>query len=323
MNTVLDLIEAFRRSKVMFAAVKLGVFDRTPITAERLAAELPSDPRATALLLDACVSLQLLHRDEDLYRNSSDADRYLRKNSPETVAGYVLYSNDVLWRLWAHLDDAVVEGSNRWPQAFGTEGPIFSHFFKTEESMRTFLMGLHGLGQLGSPAVVAVHGLATCRHFVDLGGGTGHLALAFLDRYPHAKATVFDLPNVIPLAREMTRGRVECIAGDFFADPLPPADCYAVSRILHDWSEAKIAVLLDKIHAALPENGVLLIGEMLLDGDRRGPVAAFMQSVNMLTCTEGRERTAEEYEALCRRAGFREFRAIRTGNPSDSMLAVK
>lgn len=323
MNTVLDLLEGFRRSKTMFAAAKIGVFDATPASAAALAQTFAADERAMTLLLDACVSLGLLERDGDIYSNTRDADLYLRKASPETVVGYVLYSNDVLWRLWAHLEDAVREGTHRWPQAFGLEGPIFSHFFKTEESMRTFLTGLHGLGRLGSPAVVDAFDLSGYRNFVDLGGGTGHLALAFVERYPGAKATVFDLPKVIPLAREMTNGRVDCVGGDFFADPLPEADCYAVSRILHDWSPEKIGRLLRKIHEALPLGGALLIGEMLLDDDRRGPVSAYMQSVNMLTCTEGQERTAAEYEALCRAAGFREVRSKRTGTPSDAVLAVK
>jgi acetylserotonin N-methyltransferase len=323
MNRVVQLLEAFRHSKTMFTAAKLGVFDATPITAQAFAAQLHADPRATTLLLDACVSIGLLTRDGDQYTNTADSDEYLRGDSPRTLAGYVLYSNDVLWQLWAHLDGAVREGTHRWPQAFGMEGPIFSHFFKTEESMRTFLTGLHGLGLLGSPAVIAAHDLSRFHRFVDLGGGTGHLALSFIAQHPHASAAVFDLPRVMPLAREMTQGRVECIAGDFFADDLPAADCYALSRILHDWSAEKIHRLLAKVYAALPEGGGLLIGEMLLDDDRRGPVSALMQSLSMLTCTEGQERSAAEYEALCRAAGFREVCAKRTGTPSDAVLAIK
>jgi acetylserotonin N-methyltransferase len=234
-----------------------------------------------------------------------------------------LYSSNVLWKLWDHLPDAVREGTHRWPQAFGMQGPIFSHFFNTDEAMRTFLTGLHGFGMLSSPQAIAAHELSGVRHFVDLGGGTGHLALAFLDRYPGARATVFDLPQVVPLTREITGGRVATMAGDFFADTLPEADCYAVARILHDWSEPKIHALLAKIYAALPEGGLLLICEMLVNEARTGPTRALMQSLNMLTCTEGQERTAAEYDALCKAAGFRETRAVVTGAPVDAVLAVK
>lgn len=322
-TTVTDLIEAFRRSKTMFAGVRLGIFDRTPISAEQLTRELDSDRRATELLLDGCVSLGFLRREGDLYVNEPEAETYLKRDSPDTLVGYILYSNSVLWHLWAHLEDAVREGTHRWPQAFGLDGPIFSHFFRTEEARRTFLTGLHGFGMLGSSKAVSAHDLSKYKTFADLGGGTGHLALAFADRYPGSRSIVFDLAQVIPLAMEFTGGRVECIAGDFFADPLPPTDCYAVCRVLHDWSRVKIENLLAKIHESLPEGGGLLICEQLIDQDHRGPVRALMQSLSMLLCSEGQERTALEYEELCRSAGFREFHAKRTGGPVDAMLAVK
>ena len=318
-----DLLDAFRRSKTMFAALDLGVFEATPTTALQFAAQIQANPRATELLLDACVSLGLLSKSGAQYTNTEESETYLKRSSPHTLAGYALYSHNVLWRLWDHLPDAVREGSHRWPQAFGTDGPIFSHFFKTDESMRTFLTGLHGLGMLSSPQAIAAHDLSEVQHFVDLGGGTGHLALAFLDQYPNARASVFDLPQVIPLTREITQNRVQTIAGDFFTDPLPPADCYAVARILHDWSPPKIATLLTKIHAALPPGGRLLICEMLINDDRTGPARAMMQSLNMLTCTEGQERTAAEYDALCKAAGFSQTTAVVTHSPVDAILAIK
>lgn len=318
-----DLLDAFRRSKTMFAALDLGVFEATPTTADTFAAQIQANPRATELLLDACVSLGLLAKTGTQYANTEESETYLKRSSPHTLAGYALYSHNVLWRLWDHLPDAVREGTHRWPQAFGTDGPIFSHFFKTDESMRTFLTGLHGLGMLSSPQAIAAHDLSEVQHFVDLGGGTGHLALAFLDQYPDARATVFDLPQVIPLTKEITQNRVQTIAGDFFTDPLPPADCYAVARILHDWSPPKIATLLTKIHAALPPGGRLLICEMLINDDRTGPTRAMMQSLNMLTCTEGQERTAAEYDALCKAAGFSQTSAVVTHSPVDAILAIK
>lgn len=320
---VTDLVEAFRRSQAMFSAVELGIFDHTPATAGQLAEKLQTHPQATELLLDSLFALGLLTRADGIYANTEEAHAYLRRESPQSLAGYILYSRTVLWNLWANLADAVREGSNRWQQSFQLEGPIFSHFFRTEESMRTFLKGLHGFGMLSSPQAVAAHDLSTYRRFVDLGGGTGHLALAFLDRYSTATAAVFDLPQVIPLTREITAGRVDCIAGDFFKDELPTADCYALARILHDWDELKIRALLAKIHASLPDKGALLICETLLHDDKSGPVSSFMQSLSMLTCTEGRERSAAEYEALCRAAGFRHVAVARTGAAVDSVLAVK
>lgn len=49
-DNIIELIEAFRRSKTMFAAVNLGIFDGAR----------PADSKALPRLLDACVALGLL-----------------------------------------------------------------------------------------------------------------------------------------------------------------------------------------------------------------------------------------------------------------------
>jgi len=330
-SPVIDLIEAFRRSKTMFAAVALGVFERLergPADAATLAAELDAHGGSLERLLDACVGLGFLRKQEGRYANEPVASVYLCRSSERALTDYILYSNEVLFRLWANLEDAVLEGSHRWKQTFGLDGPIFDHFFKTDEAMRNFLMGMHGFGLLSSPAVVAAFDLGRFHKLVDLGGATGHLAIAACERYPELRGAVFDLPRVIEVARERVgrsraASRIELIAGDFFNDELPEADLFAVGRILHDWSEEKIERLLRKVHAALPSGGGLLIGEKLLAEDKTAPVPALMQSLNMLICAEGRERSLSEYRALLEAAGFADVAGKRTGAPLDAVLGVK
>ncbi len=296
----------------MFAAVSLGIFD----------GERPAGA-AIDRLLDACVSLGLLEKRGGAYVNTAVADEYLRRSSPKTLAGYILYSNSVLYPLWGHLEKAVQEGTHRWKQTFGIDGALFSHFFSTEERKRDFLMGMHGFGMISSPKLVRAFDLSRFHWLLDLGGATGHLALAARHSYPHLRTTLFDLPEVIEFARPHVHEHVELMAGDFFKDPLPPADLYAIGRILHDWGEKKIRCLLARIFNALPPRGALLIAERLIDEDRSGPIGAHMQSLNMLVCTEGRERTLSEYTALLHEAGFGEVSGKVTGAPLDAILAIK
>ena len=185
------------------------------------------------------------------------AATYLTRSSPNTLTGYILYSDRALYPLWGNLEAAIREGTNRWEQTFGGEASIFEHFFRTEEARRDFLSGMNGFGQLSSPAVVAAFDLGRFRRLVDLGGGTGHLALTACARYPQLQGAVFDLPAAISTAREYVGrdtpgGRLALIAGDFFTDPLPEADIFALGRILHDWSEDKIRTLLRKVWERLP-----------------------------------------------------------------------
>jgi acetylserotonin N-methyltransferase len=328
---VLDLLQAFRWSKTMFAALEIGVFDaldREPQTLETLAAHLNCSVDALERLVDACVGLGLLSKTKGTYANTPVAAVYLCRSSPRRLTGYLNWSNGYMWQLWSRLEDAVREGSHRWQQAFGWDGPIFSHFFKSEDTKREFLIGMHGFGLISSPHVASAFDLSRYRTFVDLGGATGHLAMAACERWPNLTGVVFDLPDAVPLAQEFVgqsqvNDRVQIVAGDFFVDSLPQGDVYALGRIVHDWTEAKIDTLLARIYEQLPAGGAVLIAEKLLNDDKSGPRWAQMQSLNMLTCTEGKERTLVEYNQLLSRAGFTKVSGVVLPAPLDAVLAVK
>lgn len=76
-DKIIELIEAFRRSKTMFAAVQLGIFDGAR----------PSDCKELPRLLDACVALGLLEKRDGIYVNTPEADKYLRSGSPDSLTG--------------------------------------------------------------------------------------------------------------------------------------------------------------------------------------------------------------------------------------------
>jgi acetylserotonin N-methyltransferase len=328
---ILELILAFRRSKTMFAAVEFGIFDRLSgqqANAEELAQELAVNSAALSRLLDGCVSLGLLTHTEAGYGNTAVADRFLSTKSPATLNGYIRYSNESLYKLWDRLEDSVREGGHRWTQVFGSRTALFDHYFRSDEAAANFLGGMHGFGQLASPPVVRSFDLSRFTHLVDLGGATGHLAIAACETYPNLRATVLDLPAVEKFARThiarcSAADRIDFVASDFFANDLPVADLYNLGRILHDWSEEKITSLLGKIHRSLPAGGALLIQETVVNADRRGPVPSLMQDLNMLVCTDGRERTFLEYRQLLESVGFTSVDYRLTGSLVDAILAVK
>lgn len=328
---VLRLLEAFRWSQAFFTAVELGLFDllaAAPLPAAEVAATLGSNLPATELLLDSLVVLQLLEKtarpgpDQPLYALLPAAATYCTTQSPDTLNGYALYSRKVLWKLWAELPGAIREGSHRWNAAFGMQGPIFSHFFETPQAMRTFLRGMHGFGQLASPQVVDAVDLSGYQTLCDVGGGTGHLAQAAQSRWPNLTVSVFDLPHVINILAEFSPGVIG-YAGDFFRDPLPVADVYCFCRILHDWNDDTCALLLKKAFDHLPSGGMVLVVEAILAEDHLGPSHAVFQSLNMLSCTEGKERSFSEYQRLLHSAGFTKVGSRHTGAPVDVVYAFK
>src|SRR5207249_4366816 len=125
---IIDLMYAFRTSKVMFTAVRMGVFDRLergPAGADVLAGELSANADALERLLDACAGLGLLEKCDSKYTNSPLASAYLCRSAAGTLAGYVMFSDQALYPMWGNLEDAVREGSNRWRQTFDIGGNMF------------------------------------------------------------------------------------------------------------------------------------------------------------------------------------------------------
>jgi acetylserotonin O-methyltransferase len=329
---VLALLDGFRSSKAMFVAVSLKVFDsleRQPASAGKLATELHVLAEPLERLLDACVGLGLARKDNGVYQNQPVASAYLCRGTPTTLAGYVLYSDKILFALWGYLESAIQRGEPQWTNAFHVEGGIFDHFFRTAEDTQNFLEGMHGLGVLSSPRIVSAFDLSRFQTFVDLGGATGHLAIAACERYPGMRAILFDLPRVIDAVQQQIAASpagqsIECRKGDFFSgEELPEADLFGLGKILHDWPDEKASKLLQAIHAHLPSGGGILLAEKLLREDKSGPLDAQLQSLNMLVCTEGRERTLGEFRALLESAGFVEVRGHITGAPLDAVFAVK
>ncbi len=329
-NPILDLISAYRNSQILFAACELKLFEflQIPQSVQQLVQTQGWNADATERLLDGAVHLGLLTKTGDQYVCNAMSREYLTEASSNSLLGYINYSNAVLWKLWDNLPDAVREGGHRWKQTFGTDGPIFSQIFRTEADKRQFLLGMHSYGLISSPQVVNAVNLGRYRTFCDLGGASGHLAVAACQRWANLRGVVFDLPEVVPLANEMVAKstmakQVDVIAGDFFADELPKADVYAVGRILHDWTEVKIKKLLSRVYEALPTGGMLLIAEKVLYDDKAGPAWSVLQSLSMLLVTEGRERTLGEYATLLESAGFQHVTCTRTNSPLDAISAVK
>jgi SAM-dependent methyltransferase len=154
--------------------------------------------------------------------------------------------------------------------------------------------------------------LSRARMVVDVGGGFGHLAIALLERYPHLRACVLDVPEVIEVAErhaaavdERVRARLSFVAGDMFAD-VPAADTYVVKTVMHDWDDASCVRMLKNCRARLAEGGRILgVDNVLPPMGDTGASATKLLDMLMMLSLPGRERTEAEWHALYAAAGLR------------------
>ena len=95
------------------------------------------------------------------------------------------------------------------------------------------MIGFHGEEP---PAVAAAYDFSSCETVVDVGGGTGNLLAAILERHPRARGILADLPHVIREARTFIerRGftdRVTIEEIDFFGSAVG-GDAYLLSHVI-------------------------------------------------------------------------------------------
>ncbi|XP_049583686.1 probable bifunctional dTTP/UTP pyrophosphatase/methyltransferase protein isoform X2 [Syngnathus scovelli] len=333
LQKIIQLMDGFKASKALFTASKLGVFDllqrRPAMDAVQVAQELQTSVKGTEHLLEACLSLKLLKSTNcktPSYENTELSKRFLLSDAPSSLLGHLAHCNDTVWPLFSHLESAVKEGVQQHHRAFcsKSEDLFQDSIYRSQEVRLRFMKAMHSIAQVTGKAVATAFDLSAFKSACDLGGCTGAMALEFAKAHPGMSVTVFDLPTVVEMSPRFlppcTEEKVTFVAGDFFKDPLPKADLYILARILHDWSDDKVNLLLSKIADACTPGCAVVIAETMLD---EWSTYSTLQSLNMLVQTEGRERTQWDYAALLNKHGFGNTRVVHTRNFLDALLAIK
>jgi spermidine synthase len=165
---------------------------------------------------------------------------------------------------------------------------------------------------------------------LDIGGASGTWTIEFLKAAPYAKATLFDLADVIPLAQKrITEAslskRVSLVAGDFYKNDLPAGvDFVWLSAVTHQNSRKQNCDLFAKIYSALQEDGVLVIRDVVMNKSRTSPKTGALFAVNMLVATAaGGTYTFDEFREDLSYAGFVDATLLYRGEYMDSLIRAK
>jgi len=301
---VLDVARSFQPACVLNAAADLDVFSplhKKPMTAQALAYELGTDPRATAVLLDALVALEFLTKQESFYSVPDNVAKLLTEKSSNNVLPMVRHLANCL-RRWAHLSEVTQSGK---PADCGQS-------VRGEAADQAdFIGGMHNISVPIAAWVVEKLQPLKFGHLLDIGGASGTWTIAFLRAVPEAKATLFDLPAVISIAKRRIAeaglgDRVRLVPGDFYTDDLPDgADIALLGTICHQNSREQNRALFAKVHKALKDGGIVVIRDVVMDPSHTSPEGGALFAVNMLVGTEGGGTyTFNEYRHDLCEAGF-------------------
>ncbi|KNB53421.1 methyltransferase [Streptomyces caatingaensis] len=324
---ILQLTMAFYGSRALISAVELDVFTllaEKPMNAEELCGAAGIHPRGAADFLDALVSLGLLGREDGVYRNSPEADRYLDRRKPGYVGGYARLADTKLFPVWQNLTEALRTGTKQVP----SRGSFFGGY-DDPEAARGFLGAMDAVNSGVARSLAEVVDWARYGSFADLGGARGNLAATLRRAHPHLTATCFDLPQMEPFFREHLdalgmAGQVDFAAGDFFRDELPRTDVFVIGHILHYFDAGQRRDLLARVFEALNPGGAVLVYDRMIDDERKGAPLSLLGSLNMLLTSDGgREYTPSECREWLAAAGFTEVDTVPVSRPDTLAIGRK
>ena len=283
---------AFQKSRIFLTAFELDLFTALSGKSQssvEVAGKLGTDPRATDRLMNALCALELLEKEGERFANTSLADQFLVRHSPLFLAGFGHMVN--LWDTWSTLTEAVYQG-----HAVMGRNEVND---RGDEWLTPFIAAMHARAKNHAPLVVEKLDLEKVSRVLDVGGGSGAFAMAFANAKPGINATVFDLPNVVPLTRgyieaEGLSARVNTLVGDYNLDPLGKGyDLVFLSAIIHSNSPAQNVQLLKKCVEGLNPGGQVVVLDFIMEENRTAPAHGAVFALNMLVGTEAGDTFTE------------------------------
>jgi hypothetical protein len=291
----------------MVAGMQLDLFTPLgtgPMSAEQLAEALGVKPAKFTQLLHALVAAGLLTIKDGCFANTPEADFFLVRGKPAYLGGrHAFYT-------------ARYQETMQTAASIRTGHPQAKLDFASmpSKALETYLRGLHPGTIAAGRDLVTRADFSSYRHLLDVGGGSGGLALAVAAACPQLRVTVMELPSVTPITQryikqeDMTE-RADVVTGDVVHGPPTGAYDVAVLRAFIQVLSPDEArrVLRNLIQVLDPGSPIYILGQ-ILDDSRLSPletVAFNLVFINVYD--EGQAYTEREYRTWLTETGFTDF----------------
>jgi 2-polyprenyl-3-methyl-5-hydroxy-6-metoxy-1,4-benzoquinol methylase len=304
-----DTISAYQRTEALRAAIELDLFSLVAAgrrTATELADACQAVPRGIRILADYLTILGFLNKHGDRYELTADSKVFLDRASPAYVGGAARFLLAPDLKEGFHQLTAAVRRGGTAVSDEGTvshDNPIWVEFARAMAPLMQMpaqlLAGLVG-GDAGQPLRV-----------LDVAAGHGLFGITIAERYPQARVTALDWPNVLSVAEENARragvaDRYALRPGSAFdVDWGGPYDLVLLTNFLHHFDMPTCEQLAAKAHAALAPGGRALTLDFIPEPDRiTPPSTATFALVMLATTAHGDAYTFAEYQEIFARSGF-------------------
>ncbi len=316
-----EICSGFQKARILLTAAEIDIFtilsDR-PRSVNELCSLYHFSERGLTILLDALVSMGLLIKEPgNIYSVESSVCELMCRDTRDSFLPMALHRLR-MWNTWSKLTEIVKTGTSQ-------------HFLekkkRSPEDMEAFIGAMHAIGARKAENIAQKLDLGKYARMIDIGGASGTYIMSFLRQNHLLRATLFDLPEVVTMARrritsEGFADRVDFIEGDYNADPFPPDhDLALLSAVIHINSRPANRSIFKKVFECLVPDSVILIRDFFLDDSRTNPPDGAIFAVNMLVATlGGNSYTLNEVQEDLRECGFVNPRLILDGPKMDQLI---
>jgi O-methyltransferase len=238
------------------------------------------------------VAAGLLTVQDERFANTPEAAHFLVRGQPAYRGG--TYEGLLMrWQAALHTAETIRTGIPQAKQDYAT---------MPQEALGAVYRGIHAEAVAAARILMARHDFSSARHLLDVGGGSGGLALTVADACPQLLATVVDLATVIPITRryidEAGLGeRVHVMTANVVHGPLTGVFNVAVLlRLIQVLSPDQARRVLRNVSQVVePGGGIYIVGQVL-DNSRLAPpetVAGNLFFLNVVD--EGQAYTEQEH----------------------------
>ena len=308
----------------MLAGMQLDLFTPLkdgPMKAEQIAATIGVGSAKLKALLYALVVAGFLNVEGEFFSNTDAANRFLVKGSPSCMVDI----HELLSTMWNASLKTAESIRTGLPQA------KLNYSDMSQDELRQFFLGAHPHAVEYGRGLVERYDFSSYSTLLDVGGGSGGLAIAVTEACPHIQATVVDLPKVTPVTQHYideagTGNRVKVVPADVVRDSLTGSyDAAVMSAFIQVLSPDDARRAIKNVSKVMnPEGEIYIRGYGIIDNSRTSPQNVVVSNLVYINVyDEGQAYTEQEHKDWLEEAGFGSFRRTILADGSSIITARK
>ncbi|MGH7797176.1 MAG: methyltransferase family protein [Candidatus Binatia bacterium] len=304
---LMRILGDFANSQILDASIEYDFFTlihKGVRSAEDIARQAGTDPRATRIVLDSLPALGLVEKRKGKYFLTPMADVFLVKGKPSYVGDF-RHVALALWDGMAHLKESLKTGKPLSRLDTGAELPVWEKL----------VLGIIVIAEPAAKALCDLLKIGSERKGIkvlDIAGGSSIFGMTILSCDPLAQVTQLDWPNVNAVAKKANKergleGKIRFIDGEHHSAAIEANfyDLVIASNFCRFESPIGNQEMFVKAYTALKPGGHFVVNDFVPNEERTEPTFALRFSVYTLTHTpEGECWALSQYSDWLKKAGF-------------------